>query len=117
MSTRAGVRLRMRYSPELGCMVEIPLEAPELARGPVVWDDLPGYHSPVTGLWVEGRRQRRNDLAATHSRPYEGRETEEKEAAKVRAERDRQTDQLAEKMAHRAWAEAPERVRKHLRYK
>ena len=110
------VRLRMRWNPELGKLVEIPLHAPPaVSAGPIVWDDTPGYTSPVTGLWVEGRRQRRNDLAATGSRPWEGREQEEKEAAKRRAEGERQLDHLAEKMAHRAWAEAPERVRRHFR--
>lgn len=79
--------------------------------------DLPGYQSPVTGLWVEGRKARREDLKRTGCRPYEGREQESKEAAKVQAERERQLDGLAEKMAHRAWADAPERVRKQFRYK
>ena len=110
------VRLRMRWNPELAKLVEVPLDVPPLRPdAPTVFGDLPGYESPVTGLWVEGRRARRNDLAATHSRPYEGLEQERKEAAKVQAARERQLDNLAEKMAHRAWAEAPERVRKVFR--
>lgn len=79
--------------------------------------DLPGYESPTTGLWVEGRKARREDLLRSGCRPYEGREQEQKEANKVQAARERGLDQLAEKMAHRAWAEAPERVRKVFRYK
>lgn len=113
--SRSGVRLRMRWNPELGELVEIPIDAATAPSSAVVWDDLPGYTSPVTGLWVEGRRQRRNDLKATGSRPWEGREQEQKEANKRKAENERQLDNLAEKMAHRAWAEAPERVRKHFR--
>jgi hypothetical protein len=82
-----------------------------------VQPDIPGYVSPVTGKWIEGRKARREDLRATGSRPYEGRAAEEAEASKYRAEQERKTDQLAEKMAHRAWAEAPESVRKQFRYK
>ena len=84
---------------------------------PAIHPDLPGYESPVTGKWVEGRRARRDDLARTHSRPYEGRAAEQAEAAKHRASQERQNDQLAEKIAHRMWAEAPESVRKQFRYK
>lgn len=77
--------------------------------------DLPGYESPIDGRWIDGRRDRRNDLARSGSRPYEGREQEQKEANKIVAERERKLDQLAEKMAHRAWDMAPERVRKVFR--
>ena len=35
--------------------------------------DLPGYESPVTGEWVEGRAARRADLAKAGSRPSRGR--------------------------------------------
>lgn len=84
---------------------------------PAVFGDLPGYESPVTGQWVEGRRARREDLLRSGCRPWEGLEQEKKEAAKVRADWDRKTDQLAEKIAHRAWAEAPESARKLFRYK
>jgi hypothetical protein len=109
------VRLRMRWDPTLSKLVEVPLESRQAPAGPVVWDDLPEYESPVTGLIVRGRRARREDLKRTGCRPYEGREQEEKHAAKVRTEADRRVDQLAEKMAHRGWAEAPERVRRVFR--
>ncbi len=87
------------------------------ADAPFVQPDLPGYESPVTGKWVEGRKARREDLKRTNSRPWEGIEAERKEAAKYRAEQDRKTDQLAERIAHRMWAEAPERYRKLFRSK
>jgi hypothetical protein len=79
--------------------------------------DLPGYDSPIDGKWVEGRKARREDLKRTGCRPWEGLEQEKKEAARIRAEQDRKTDQMAEKIAHRLWAEAPESVRKLFRYK
>lgn len=109
------MRRRYRWNAKANAMMEVPWDSRQQALSPVIWDDLPAYESPIDGRIVDGRKQRRNDLARTHSRPYEGREQEEKEAAKVRAERDRQTDQLAERMAHVAWADAPERVRKMFR--
>ncbi len=39
---------------------------------PQVATDLPGYESPVTGKWIEGRSARREDLRRTGCRPYEG---------------------------------------------
>lgn len=109
------VRLRMRWDPAQGKLVEVPIESRQASVAPTVWNDLPAYESPIDGRVVDGRRQRREDLKRSGSRPYEGREQEAKQAARVQAERERQTDQLAERMAHRAWAEAPERVRKHFR--
>jgi hypothetical protein len=79
--------------------------------------DLPAYQSPVTGEWIEGRKARREDLQRTNSRPWEGLEQERKEAARHTARQDVKLDQLAEKMAYRAWDAAPERVRKVFRGK
>ncbi|HCE07466.1 MAG TPA: hypothetical protein DEQ40_02475 [Oxalobacteraceae bacterium] len=44
---------------------------------PAVAPDLPGYASPVTGKWIEGRSARREDLRRTGCRPYEDGEREE----------------------------------------
>jgi hypothetical protein len=52
---------------------------------PMVIGDLPSYQSPVTGLWVDGRAQRREDLKRTGSRPWEGLDQEKKEAARHNA--------------------------------
>lgn len=112
------VRLRRRYNSHTGEMEDIPLNAPvRRADSPEIWDDLPGYESPVTGLWVEGRKQRREDLKRNRCRPYEGREQELKEAGRHRAHADRNLDRIAEERAHRAWADAPERIRKVFRGK
>ena len=108
------VRLRRRYNPVTREMEDV---TPESRRvdAPFVWDDLPGYDSPVTGEWIEGRRARREDLKRTGCRPYEGREQEAKEAAKVQARHAEQTERIAERLAHQSWAEMPPRVRKALR--
>lgn len=47
---------------------------------PFVQPDYPDYQSPVDGQVVHGKRGRRYDLARTQSRPWEGREAEQKEA-------------------------------------
>jgi hypothetical protein len=107
------MRRRYVYDPTTKAMVEVGARHCEALH--FIQPDLPGYESPVTGEWVEGRKARREDLLRTGSRPWEGMEQEQKEAAKVKAERERRLDTLAERMAHRAWAEAPERVRKVFR--
>jgi hypothetical protein len=109
------MRRRYRYDRETKALIEVGFETPRESVAPVVWNDLPAYESPIDGTVVDGRRQRRYDLARSHSRPYEGREQEVREAAKVRAEQDRKTDQLAERMANVAWSDAPERIRKVFR--
>lgn len=101
------------YDPATKEMVEVSARASVALH--FIQPDLPGYESPVTGLWVEGRRARREDLLRTGSRPWEGMEQEQKEAARIRAGQEHKLDAIAERMAHRAWAEAPERVRKVFR--
>lgn len=109
------MRRRYVYDPASKELVEVSARRSQALH--FIQPDLPGYESPVTGKWIEGRKARREDLLRTNSRPWEGREQEVKEANKIVAERERKLDQLAEKIAHRGWAEAPERVRKHFRYK
>jgi len=80
------------WDPKRRKLVEIdPNHHPE-PRGPLVVGDLPGYQSPVTGLWVEGRKQRREDLKRTNSRPWEGFESERKEADRRLAYADQKHD-------------------------
>jgi hypothetical protein len=100
----------------LVAMNGIPLYK-EPREAPDIMPDLPGYESPIDGRWIEGRKARREDLKRSNSRPWEGLEQEKREKARYWAEQERKTDQLAEKLAHRAWAEAPERIRKLFRSK
>lgn len=109
------MRRRWVWSREENKLVEVALTYRAAPVSAVIWNDLPAYESPIDGRPVEGRKQRREDLARTGCRPWEGREQEVKEAAKVQASHERGMDQLAEKIAHTAWAEAPERVRKVFR--
>lgn len=107
------MRRRFVYDPTTKELVEVPARRSEALH--FIQTDLPGYESPIDGQWVEGRRARRNDLARSNSRPWEGMEQEKKHSVRIQAEKERHLDNIAEKMAHRAWAEAPERVRKVFR--
>lgn len=97
------VRLRRRYDPVTREMVDVPLDAPSGPRGVLVCPDLPGYLSPVTGLWVEGRKARREDLARTECRPYEGFEQEKKEADRRLKYHEQASDRKLTDSAHRAF--------------
>lgn len=108
-------RRRWVWSRELNRLVEVSTDSRADPVAPTVWDDLPAYESPVDGRPVDGRRQRRNDLARTGSRPYEGFEQEKREADKIRAEHERKLDQRVEESVHRIWHQMPEHVRRTLR--
>ena len=58
--------------------------------------DLEPYQSPIDGREVRGRRARRDDLERNNCREYEGLETEQKEAARIRAERQKRLDAKVE---------------------
>jgi putative FmdB family regulatory protein len=61
---------------------EIPME--RILCAPAVIPDTPGYQSPISGKWVEGRVARREDLHKNHCRPWEGMEQENKEAKRIK---------------------------------
>lgn len=107
------MRRRYVYDSASKELVEIPARHSQALH--FIQPDLPGYQSPVTGKWIEGRKARREDLLRTGSRPWEGLAAERQEAARALAHKERGLDQLAEKMAYRAWDQAPERVRKVFR--
>lgn len=107
------MRRRYVYDPTSKELVEVSAARSQALH--FIQPDLPGYESPVTGKWVEGRKARREDLLRTGSRPWEGMAEERKEASRRAARNEAQLDQLAEKMAHKAWGMAPERVRKVFR--
>lgn len=109
------MRRRFIWSRERNEMVEVPVNSRAEPIAPTVWNDLPAYESPIDGRPVDGRRQRRNDLARTGCRPYEGFDQESKEAAKVRAEHERKLDRKVEESVHRTWHQMPEAVRRTLR--
>ena len=74
---------------------------------PLIFGDLPGYQSPVTGLWVEGRRARREDLKRTGSRPWEGLAQEKQEAARRERYAEEKLDASLTKTASEAFYQLP----------
>jgi hypothetical protein len=119
------VRTRIRWCPQTGKKVaewagdecvyyDYDYFHPE-NKAPVVMGDLPAYQSPIDGRTVEGRKQRRDDLARNHSRPWEGLEAEKKEAARQKAEIERKADAKLNESAWRAWYELSPDKRKILR--
>lgn len=82
-------------------------------RAPSVYV-MPAYRSPVTGKWIESPSQRRDDLARSGSRPWEGMEQETKVAQKRAAEAEKQADQAIENAVVQAWQSLPSEKRKVL---
>ena len=61
--------------------------------------DLPGYESPVTGKWIEGKVARRNDLAASGCVEYEDgmKEEQQRRFAAEDVALDKKVDEIVEK--------------------
>lgn len=76
--------------------------------------DLPGYVSPTTGRWIEGRAARREDLERSGARPWEGFEQEKKEAQKRAREAEAKLDKQLEHAARKAFHELPPAKRRLL---
>lgn len=76
--------------------------------------DLPGYVSPASGKWIEGRSARRDDFARTNTRPWEGIDCERKEANKRRAEADAKLDRTLDAGIRKTISELPPSKRKAL---
>lgn len=72
---------------------------------PYVQDDYPDYESPVDGRIVHGKRGRRYDLERTQSRPWEGREAEQKEENRHIAYREEAMDRKLEETTRRTLAQ------------
>jgi hypothetical protein len=72
------------------------------------------YQSPVTGKWIDTPRQRRNDLKASGSRPWEGRDAETKAAQQREKDFDKMLDKSAEKAAIEAWQSLPSETKRSL---
>lgn len=81
---------------------------------PAVVADLPGYQSPTTGHWIEGRAARRDDLKRSNARPWEGFEQEKKEAQKRLADREAKSDAKLEKVIRETYHALPPAKRRAL---
>lgn len=107
------MRRKYVWSPEANALVEVPTTWTQPVA-PTVVPDLPGYHSPVTGEWIEGRKARREDLKRTGSRPWEGREAEQKEADRQKAYEEKRNDHKLDEAARRAFYQLSPQQRRAL---
>ena len=96
--------MRKRWIYVNGEAIEISEYQPPEPTGPAVMGDLPGYVSEATGLWIEGRKARREDLKRSGCRPWEGLETEKKEVVRQQAYREQQSDRALERAAGEVYA-------------
>jgi hypothetical protein len=106
------MRERYVWDPKLKELVRVRPRRAEALH--FIQPDLPAYQSPITGKWIEGRRARRDDLRRSNARPWEGREQEEKQAAKVRAENERKLAAANDRRVEHAWAQLPPRIKRVL---
>lgn len=91
-------------TPRCGCgavMVRV------ISRPAAVQGDLPGYQSPTTGKWIEGRAARREDLKRSNARPYEGFAAEKREAQRRAADAEARFDRNLECVVRTAYHELP----------
>lgn len=79
---------------------------------PAVMPDLPGYESPVTGKWIEGRKARIEDLRRSGCRPYE--EGEREEYARQQKYEEKKNDAQLRETLMRTFYAMPEAKRRVL---
>lgn len=107
--------MKRRFVQRNGELIEVTADYVGEPMTPLIFGDLPGYVSPVTGLWVEGRVQRREDLKRTGSRPWEGLEQEKKESARDKKYHEQRIDASLTKAASEAFYQLPPSKREILR--
>lgn len=76
--------------------------------------DTEGYLSPTTGKWIEGRKARRDDLARSGARPWEGLAAEQQEAARQKQYIEQKQDKKIEEAAWRSWYSMDPKKRRQL---
>lgn len=82
--------------------------------GPLVIGDLPSYQSPIDGRWIDGRVQRREDMARNNCRPWEGMQQERQEASRRQDYEHQRMDRKLDETVNRSWAQISERSRRAL---
>lgn len=70
--------------------------------------DIPAYESPASGKWITSRAERREDFKRTGTRPWEGKEQEQKEAARQKAYDEAKADAALDHTVRKAWQELPD---------
>jgi hypothetical protein len=107
------MRRKYVWDPKQNKLVEVSTAWTQKTRSHFVMPDTPGYVSPVTGLWVEGRKARRDDLARSGSRPWEGIEQERKEANRHKAYAEQANDKFLDRAVRETYYQlSPEKRRR-----
>lgn len=99
-----------RNSGPICCRKQMKLEI----RPAWVRPDTPGYQSPVTGKWVEGKKARREDMKRAGARPWEGMAAEKSEAARQRKYAEQKQDKRLDESVRRAYHQLPPAKRRIL---
>lgn len=73
-----------------------------------------GYVSPASGKFIDSAKARRDDFARTGTRPYEGFESESKEAKKRAKEEEKKSDAKLHDAVSKAYHDLPPSKRKVL---
>ena len=82
--------------------------------GPIIIADLPDYESPIDGHIISGRVARRNDMARTGCRPWEGMQQEQKEAARQQNYESQREDRQLDHTMEKSWHQLSENTRRTL---
>ncbi len=106
--------MRRRYVQINGELVEVSPDFVREPTTPMIFGDLPGYRSEATGLWVEGRKARREDLKRSGCRPWEGLQQEKQEAARQERYAEQKLDASLTKTASEAFYQLPPEKRRIL---
>ena len=99
-----------------GDLIEVSSDyMPEPRADVHIIGDLPGYQSPTSGVWVEGRAARREDMKRAGCRPWEGMEQEKKEAVRQRQYVEQHLETRLHENVMRSYHELPPEKRRILR--
>ena len=74
---------------------------------PVGIVDIPAYESPASGKMITSRVQRNEDFKRTQTRPWEGMDSEKREAARQKQYSEDASDKKLDHVVRQAWADLP----------
>lgn len=84
-------------------ILSAPMARPDMQP----WD---AYESPATGKMITSYAQRREDMKVSGCRDYEGLESEQRQAMRVKAEQEAESDKKLDSAVRGAWAQlSPEK--------
>lgn len=86
-------------------------QAPELVLDVQPWD---AYESPASGRMITSRKERREDMARTNSRPWEGLAVEKQEADRQRAYQEQRSDARLHEVVSRSFYQMDPKKRREL---